>query len=188
MRKGSRSPTCKSHWIDLESYRSGRLRGRVGYGPWRQGSVGREIVLIYLCKLRIYLRSAALDLHLSPGRMNQTGKSFAAPPFSNILLTISSATRNCELRILHTVVIIDIAQIYEYINRAFLITTHSLWKERERSGDAGAAPQQIRTSALLSHVRMFPLLRTSARRLIPSIQIGDLRDRNRPRKKKMGFF
>lgn len=36
-----------------------------------------------------------------------------------------------NVKILHTAVTIDIAQIYEYINRVLLITTDSPWRERE---------------------------------------------------------
>lgn len=161
MRKGSRSPACKSHRIDLESYRSMR---RAGYGPCRQGSVGWEMILICLCKLRIYQSSAALDVHLSLRRMNQTGKSFAGPPFSSILLTISSATRKCECKNGNYRHGSDL-RVYK-----FLITTYRLWRERVGVGRWGGRVD--RTSALLSYISvvvgLFPLLPTSARRLIHS--------------------
>lgn len=54
-----------------------------------------------------------------------------------------------NLKILHTAVTVDIAQIYEYINRAFLITTH---RAREWSWGRWGGIAAERTSALLSHV------------------------------------
>lgn len=66
-----------------------------------------------------------------------------------------------NVKILHTAVTIDIAQIYEYINRVFLITTDSPWRGAEVLS-AAVPPSYVHIRIIVTDVPTPTYLGTSA--------------------------